>query len=138
MEGDAFFEIARNAARNAYAPYSHFTVGALLIAKNGQQFVGCNVENASFGLTICAERVAATTAIATGIREWKAIYIVSPTGVTPCGACRQFLSEFAMDLEVHIALLDPKSSGKSVQVQAYRLSDLLPNAITLADIAKGN
>jgi len=102
------FEEAREVATRAYAPYSNFHVGAALLTKEGRIITGCNVENSSFGVTICAERTAATRAVASGLREWTAIAIVSPTGVSPCGACRQFLAEFAPHLPVWFGHLDPE------------------------------
>jgi cytidine deaminase len=87
---------ARDAARRAYAPYSRFPVGAALLTEDGSMVAGCNVENASYGLTVCAERVAAFTAVAAGHRVVRAVAVVAPKlpGVTPCGACRQVLNEF--------------------------------------------
>lgn len=88
--------------RHAHAPYSGFRVGAALLDCDGEIHVGCNVENASFGLTICAERVALSGAVARGVREYRSMVIVfgGETKVPPCGACRQFLAEFAPDLEI--------------------------------------
>jgi len=119
------FESARDVAKRAYAPYSNFHVGAAILTKEGRIIGGCNVENSSFGVTICAERTAATRAVASGLREWVAIAIVSPTGVSPCGACRQFLAEFAPKLEVWFGHLD---SNKST-VGPVSLEVLLPAAM---------
>lgn len=90
---------ARRAAANAHNPYSKFSVGAAVLAEDGRIFTGCNVENASLGLTICAERVALVAAAAAGARKITALAVVgsSDAPVTPCGACRQFLAEFAAD-----------------------------------------
>lgn len=88
------------AAQRAYCPYSQFPVGAALLTASGRVYQGVNVENASFGLTICAERVAASAAVANGEKEFTAIAVVSRTGVSPCGACRQFLAEFAPNLPI--------------------------------------
>lgn len=106
-EGDAgalrlLMEKATAVRESAYAPYSHFSVGAALLAEDGTVYVGCNVENASYGLGICAERSAAVSAVAAGRRTFRAIAIAGPptTATLPCGACRQFLSEFAPHLVV--------------------------------------
>jgi cytidine deaminase len=106
----------------AHAPYSNFQVGAALLAEDGEVFEGCNVENASFSLTLCAERVAAVAAVTAQKRNWQAIAIASTGGVTPCGACRQFLSEFGRDLLVICV------NAQSRSIQMYQLSELLPHA----------
>ena len=108
-------------AGRAYAPYSKFQVGAVLVGKDGRTFAGCNVENISFGLTICAERNAVFAAVAAGCREFARIVIVAYTEVpaSPCGACRQVLAEFHPDLEVVLA----NFRGQS---ETFRLSELLP------------
>lgn len=113
---------ARKARINAHAPYSNFAVGAAILTDEGKVFVGCNVENASFGLTICAERVAASTAVAAGQRTFVRLALSLPEGGTPCGACRQFLSEFADELEI---LID--DSDKEHSVRKTSLSALLPD-----------
>jgi cytidine deaminase len=118
----ALIQSASEVRLRAHSPYSGFAVGAALLCDNGDVFVGCNVENVSFSLTICAERAAAATAVAAGQRSWTAIAIVSSGGVTPCGACRQFLAEFASDLRV-ICVDASSSSGRE-----YTLSQLLPQA----------
>ncbi len=97
-EKETLMKKAREAAEKAYAPYSHFRVGAALLCEGGEIFCGVNVENRSFGLTICAERNAVCQAVAKGLRNFKAIAISCPDAdypVSPCGACRQVLSEFA-------------------------------------------
>lgn len=93
---------ARKARSSAYAPYSGFQVGAALETDTGKLFAGCNVENLSFGLTICAERNAVFSAIASGYKNFKRIVIVADTvePITPCGACRQVLAEFSDDMEI--------------------------------------
>jgi cytidine deaminase len=108
-------------AGRAYAPYSKFQVGAVLVGKDGRTFAGCNVENISFGLTICAERSAVFAAVAAGCREFTQIVIVADTEVpaSPCGACRQVLAEFHPDLEVVLA----NFRGQS---ETFHLSELLP------------
>ncbi|NBR05695.1 MAG: cytidine deaminase [Planctomycetes bacterium] len=114
---------AIKARKHAYAPYSGFKVGAALRGSVGGIFSGCNVENASFGLTICAERTTVCTAVAAGIRTFTQMLIVadSDTPCPPCGACRQFLFEFAPNLELWVANL-------SGETKFYRLCDLLPEA----------
>ena len=97
---DELIQSALEAQKRAFCPYSNFPVGAALRTASGRIYQGVNVENASFGLTICAERVAASTAVANGEREFTAIAVVSRGGVSPCGACRQFLAEFAPDLPI--------------------------------------
>jgi cytidine deaminase len=106
---------------NAYAKYSHFHVGAALLTAGGQIYLGCNVENISYGLTICAERFAIGAMIAAGEREPMAIAIVTKGGGTPCGACRQVLAEFAPSLPV---LLVDADTGAVVETD---LGKLLPS-----------
>lgn len=104
MKLEAIIEAAWEARKHAYAPYSKFAVGAALLAADGRIFVGCNVENLSYGLSHCAERVAIGSAIAAGAREFLALAVVADTAVpiSPCGACRQVLSEFGVPL-IHLA-----------------------------------
>ena len=98
MDWDKLVAAAWQAREAAYAPYSNFAVGAALLAKDGRIFMGCNVENISYGLTNCAERVAIGAAVAAGVREFIAVAVVADTGVpiSPCGACRQVLAEFGV------------------------------------------
>lgn len=91
---------AKRAAEKAYAPYSGFPVGAALLANNGVLFTGCNVENASYGLTVCAERVALFKAVSEGARSFSALAVWAPVAKWPCGACLQCLAEFAPDLRI--------------------------------------
>ena len=118
---DPLVVAARRARRNAVAPYSRFQVGAALETAGGVVITGCNVENATYGLTICAERVAMFAALAAGHRRFRRIAVVADTTAPtpPCGACRQILWEFGGDLEVILANLR-REAGR------YRLSDLLP------------
>ena len=94
---------ALKARELAYAPYSHFPVGAAVRTRTGRIFSGCNIENASSGLTVCAERVAIWKAVSEGERALVALAVVTEPGATPCGACRQVMSEFESDLPVLIA-----------------------------------
>ena len=111
-------QAASDARMQAYAPYSRFAVGAAVQCKSGAIFVGSNIENISYGLTICAERVAMCSAVAAGEREFAAIAVVADTiqPIVPCGACRQFLAEFAPDLIIVSATLrgDQKIENLSV------------------------
>ena len=109
------------AQANAHAPYSNFSVGAAVLTDGGEVYSGCNVENASYGLTICAERVAASAAIAAGADSLLSLVIASTGAVPPCGACRQFLAEFNPDLP--ISLIDPSAPEVIVETS---LGDLLP------------
>ncbi len=116
--------LALEARKNAYAPYSHFPVGAALLAESGQVYTGCNVENASYGLSICAERVALFKAVAAGEQRFEAIAVVTETMATPCGSCRQVLAEFGDD-ELQVIVADPKGKREN-----YTLGQLLPAGFT--------
>ncbi len=117
------------ASRKSYSPYSDFPVGAALMADGGKVFTGCNVENASYGLTVCAERVAIMKAVSEGHRKFKALAVVGgrDKAVPPCGACLQVLAEFCdPDLPIFLAPLN-----KPNQVVALSLETLLPHAFRL-------
>lgn len=118
---DALVAAARDARRHAIAPYSSFRVGAALRAADGRIITGCNVENASFGLTMCAERVAILKALSDGITTFDAIAVVADTRhpTPPCGACRQLIWEFCGDVPVVLANLD-------AIVAEHAMHDLLP------------
>ena len=118
-------ETAKKASKNAYCPYSKFPVGAAVLTKEGRIFVGCNVENASFGLTICAERNAIFGTIAQGQKDILAIVIFTPTEkpATTCGACRQVISEFNPRAEVY-------SFCNSKEFLHHNMHELLPNSFT--------
>jgi cytidine deaminase len=120
---DALFAAARAAFDRAVADYSHFKVGAALETAGGHIIAGCNIENASYGLTMCAERVAMFTALSDGHRDFRRLLIVADTAepTPPCGACRQILWEFGGDLEVLLANLTGVTA-------AHRLGALLPFA----------
>jgi cytidine deaminase len=122
IDGQALVLQAREAAARAYAPYSQFAVGAALLGESGKIYTGCNVENASYGLTICAERAAVFQAVAQGERRFQAIAVSLPGAATPCGACRQVLHEFAPDLKIFIS----DESGRLIH--EFTLADLLPGA----------
>ena len=119
---DSLISAARSAQARAYAPYSKFRVGAALEAVDGTVFTGCNVENASYGLTICAERAAICAAVTAGAKRFRRAVVVSDVDppAAPCGACRQVLAEFGLDLSI-----DGVGSKRTVN---WRLSDLLPAA----------
>lgn len=121
MDWDPLVKAAREARQRAHAPYSRFRVGAALLADDGTVYSGCNVENRSFGLSICAERVAVAKAVADGKTSFRAIAIVTDTSppAVPCGMCRETLAEFARDLPVLVANLDGER-------REHRLRELHP------------
>ena len=113
------FRMAVKASENAYVPFSNFHVGAALLAKDGQIFTGCNIENSSYGATICAERTAMVKAVSEGVREFEAIAIAGNGGTSwPCGICRQFMYEFSEDMRVI-------SGENEDELKSYRLNELL-------------
>jgi len=118
---DSLLDAALAARSNAFAPYSKFQVGAAIEDLSGRIHTGCNVENATYGLTICAERVAVFKAISEGARQFRRVAVAADTDVLtpPCGACRQILWEFCGDVE--IVLVNPR--GKT---ETYRLANLFP------------
>lgn len=118
---DPLISAARTAREHAHAPFSNFRVGAAVRAKSGRIFTGCNIENATYGLTLCAERVAVFKAISEGERGFDAVAVVADTDslTPPCGSCRQILWEFCGDAEVVLSNLQGK-------VERYRMSALLP------------
>lgn len=119
---DALVTAARAAREHAVAPFSHFRVGAALATASGRIYTGCNVENASYGLTICAERVALVKALSEGEREFTALAVVADTEAPtpPCGACRQLLWEYCGDIPITLASL----TGITGE---HRLGELLPH-----------
>lgn len=131
MKSDALLKVAATAARKAYAPYSNFKVGAALLCADGEVFTGCNVENASYGLTNCAERTAVFSAIAAGRKDFVALAVVADGSSMPypCGACRQVLSEFCREeFSVYVANVDALDDYEVVCLAA-----LLPNSFKLMD-----
>ncbi|HEU5022057.1 MAG TPA: cytidine deaminase [Bryobacteraceae bacterium] len=120
---DPLVQAALQARENAHAPYSQFRVGAAVEDESGRVYAGCNVENATYGLTICAERVAVFKAISEGARKFRRVAVVAETETLtpPCGACRQILWEFCGDVEIVLANL----SGKT---ETLRLAALFPRA----------
>jgi cytidine deaminase len=116
---------ARVAAEHAYVPYSNFPVGAAALASDGSIHTGCNIENASYGLTICAERTAVISAVSQGHRQIVAVAVSAPKVLraTPCGACRQFLNEFRPDASDMVIVVDDGDFGEPVW-----LNELLPQA----------
>lgn len=122
MSHDELLELAASARLTAYAPYSNFKVGAALLTADGKVFTGCNVENASYGLTCCAERNAVFAAVNAGHTRFSRIALVVKGAGSPCGACRQVLNEFAPELVVEIA--DPNLENR----RTVDLKKLLPDA----------
>ena len=121
-------ELGRLAAEmrsRSYIPYSHYAVGAALLAKDGRIFTGCNIENAAYPVTICAERTAIFKAVSEGARDFEAIAVATEDGQGyPCGSCRQVMAEFALDMEVMLA-----DAAGNITVETS-VSDLLPGAFT--------
>lgn len=119
---------AKNVMANAYSPYSNVKVGAALLAESGNVFTGCNVENASYGLTICAERVAIGCAVSSGEREFNTLVIVNSTGriFTPCGACCQVLAQFAPEL--NLILVNSKGD-----IRRTDLKTIFPESFSLKE-----
>lgn len=126
MTNTELLSIADKAMENAYAPYSKFKVGAALLCTDGTVFTGCNIENATYGATNCAERTAIFKAVSEGQREFEAIAIVSSSGgeTFPCGICRQVMAEFAPELKIVL-----RDQNKNEHI--YHLSELLPKTFTL-------
>lgn len=114
--------------RNAYAPYSHYAVGAAVLAASGEIYTGVNVENAAYPTSMCAERTAIFSAVTKGEKAFDAIAVVTENGGAPCGACRQVLSEFGLDLVVLIADMQGRLCSENM------LSELLPRAFTPGDL----
>lgn len=127
FDPQVLLEHARQARERAHAPYSHYRVGAALLGRSGRIYIGCNVENAVYPLSTCAERTAVVKAVSEGEREFVALAVVTENGGTPCGACRQTLREFAEDLIILIG----DAAGHYRQTT---LSQLLPESFSAADL----
>jgi cytidine deaminase len=123
------YEAAREAREQAYAPYSGFAVGAAVLSESGEIFVGCNVENASIGATVCAERTAIGSAVAGGERRFEALCVVTDLDApaAPCGICRQFIAEFCDDLQILLANLDGER-------ELVTLDEILPHRFGPTDL----
>lgn len=129
MATTKLIDLAIETSKKAYVPYSHFPIGAVLVAKNGQIFTGVNIENASFGLTNCGERTAIFKAVSEGVTDFEELIVYGETEqpVSPCGACRQVMAEFfSKDLKVTLIAKD-----KSTVVMTVR--ELLPYSFTNLD-----
>jgi cytidine deaminase len=127
-ERQSLIDIANEARRRAYAPYSHYQVGAALRTKSGRIFTGCNVENAAYPTSMCAERVAIFKAVSEGETEFEVIAVVTPNGGSPCGGCRQVMAEFSLETTVLIA------DGEGRLAQESTVGGLLPGAFTPKDL----
>ena len=123
MTHDELIASAATARERAYAPYSEFKVGAALLGKSGRLYTGCNVENAAYGPSMCAERTAIFKAVSEGEREFETIAVVTENGVSPCGTCRQVMIEFAPDMTIVIA-----DTQGNIRLTTVR--DLLPDGFT--------
>ena len=132
MDYNDLVKHADRAKKYAYVPYSNFRVGAALLTKDGQIFTGCNIENASYGLTNCGERTAIYKAISEGVRDFKAIAISTDTEkiTSPCGMCRQVLIEFGEEIDVIMANVHG-------QYEVYKAKDLLPLAFSPKKLEEG-
>jgi cytidine deaminase len=133
MDNAELVRLAKKAMENAYVPYSKFRVGAALLTKDDKVFSGCNIENASFGGTNCAERTAFFKAISEGNRAFKKIAIISDSVdfTYPCGICRQVMSEFGLDIEIIV-------SNYNEEYRVYKLGELLPHAFLKEDLERSN
>ncbi len=132
---DELLQVARDYMQRAYSPYSEVKVGAAVLTASGKIFGGCNIENASYGLTNCAERVALQTMVASGEKRFIALLLTANTQKTlyPCGACRQVMTEFAARMDPYIILV-PKS-GK---IEIHRLSSLIPHQVQINNLHVDN
>jgi cytidine deaminase len=122
---------ALSVRHHAYAPYSEYPVGAALLGSDGEIYTGVNVENAAYPLSICAERSAIFRAVSQGMRSFEAIAVASTNGGSPCGSCRQVLSEFGLDMTVVVV-----NAAGEVTLETT-VADLLPHAFTPGDLQQG-
>jgi len=129
VDVDALVQEAARARERAYAPYSHYQVGAAVLTADGQVFTGCNVENAVYPLGLCAERVAIFKAVSEGYRDFTAIAVVTGNGGSPCGSCRQVMHEFAPGMTVFIA-------DDAGQVRRTSVPELLPDSFGVDDLKR--
>jgi cytidine deaminase len=129
-ERQSLIDIANEARRRAYAPYSHYQVGAALRTKSGRIFTGCNVENAAYPHCMCAERVAIFKAVSEGETEFEVLAVATPNGGSPCGGCRQVMAEFSLETIVLIA------DGEGRLAQEATVEELLPGAFTPKDLER--
>ncbi len=127
-ERRALIDLANEARRRAYAPYSRYQVGASVRTRSGRIFTGCNVENAAYPASICAERVAIFKAVSEGEKEFDALAVVTSNGGSPCGGCRQVMAEFGLDAVVLIA------DGDGRLIEETSVGELLPGAFTPKDL----
>jgi len=130
VERKALIDLANEARHRAYAPYSNYQVGAALRTRSGRIFTGCNVENAAYPTSMCAERVAIFKAVSEGEKEFEVIAVVTSNGGSPCGGCRQVMAEFGLDTLVLIG------DVKGRLLQETTLDRLLPGAFTPRDLKK--
>ena len=128
IERKALIDLANEARRRAYAPYSNYQVGAALRTRSGRIFTGCNVENAAYPTSICAERVAIFKAVSEGEKEFEVIAVVTANGGSPCGSCRQVMAEFGLDTLVLI------SDEAGHLLKETSVAKLLPGAFTPKDL----
>ncbi|MEZ0397149.1 MAG: cytidine deaminase [Anaerolineales bacterium] len=130
LERQALLDLANEARRRAYVPYSNYPVGAALRTKSGRLFTGCNVENAAYPQGMCAERIAIFKAVSEGEREFDVLAVVTPNGGSPCGGCRQVMAEFGLETRVLIG------DGEGRLLRETTVADLLPGAFTPQDLPR--
>lgn len=132
MDDAELLERAKETRRNAYCPYSGYPVGAAVLGADGRVYTGCNVEIASFGLTLCAERAALAAMVSAGCQQARAVAVATKDGAAPCGACRQFLAEFCEDPS-QVRVL---AAGEDGQCGSYTLAELLPHGFNKGSLGR--